>query len=107
MKIQMLRLGKLADQPQHPLLVRLARHLQIKPPDVHPKERRQQPGLVHIRAMSGILIAAWADMHSNPASLLGSEPFQHLVVQCNKAPQQATGRIQLQRQSPLGKVELH
>jgi len=53
------------------------------------------------------MIPTRANMHPDPRPLLCREPPQNLVVQFDKAAQQAARRVQLQAQPALGKVNLH
>src|SRR5271165_2092713 len=57
--------------------------------------------------MRRILVSTGADMHADHWSFGGGKAIQYLVVECNEAAQQAARGIELERQSALGKVNLH
>ena len=64
-------------------------------------------GVVGIRAVGRVAVAAGAGVYADALALVGGEPRQRHVVQVDKAVQQVAGRINLHGQAPLGEIDLH
>ena len=87
--------------------VRLARQGDVEVPDLQLEQAGQQLGVIDVGAVGRVAVAAGAGVHADPLPLLGGEPRQRQVVQVDEAVQQLAGGVDLDRQPPLGEVDLH
>ena len=62
----------------------LARQLDVKPSDLQAKQERQQTLVIHVGAVSGIVIAARTRVHANLLLLRGAESIEHAVIQIDE-----------------------
>ncbi len=94
------------DDLQYAGPVALAGQLEVEVPHVELEEMWQQLGVVHVRAVGRVPVAAGAAVHADDGALLGREAIERPVVQGDKALQELFGRIEFDRQPPLREVDL-
>ena len=70
------------------------------------EQRRQQLGVVDIRAVGGVLVASGARVDADPFAFLPREAVQDAVDQVDERPQELLGRIELHREPPFSEVDL-
>ena len=71
------------------------------------EEQRQEPGVVDVGAVGRVVVAAGARVHADAAAIVVAEAVEHAVVQVDEAPEQPARRVELEREAPLGEVDLH
>ena len=97
----------LGDGGHDPGPVWLAGQLDVEGAGVQAEQGGQQPGVVGVGAVGGVLVAARAGVHADPLALLSRELRQHLVVQIDERAQQPPGWVELDGEPALGEVDLH
>ena len=103
----LVRLHVVADDLQDADAVLLARQGDVEVPDLQLEQAGQQLGVIDVPAVGRVAVAAGAGVHADALAVLGGEPRQGQVVQVDEAVQQVAGRVDLDRQPPLGEVDLH
>ncbi len=93
--------------PERPTAIALACELDVDVADVDPEQLRQELGIVHVRAVGRIAIAAGTRVDPDAHTLLSAERLEHAVVQVDERPQKPPGRVELDGEPPLREVDLH
>ena len=100
-------LGVLLDDPEDPGPVALAGQLDVEASDREPEQCREELPVVHVSAVSRILVAPRARVNPDPRPLLWRKTLEDAVVEGHEVVQETLGRIELDRQPPLREIDLH
>ena len=91
-------------QDAHP--VGFARQRDVEIVGLQLEQARQEFGVVDVRAMSGIAIAARTGVDADAPAVRGREARKREVVQIDEAVEELARRIDLHRQPSFGEVDL-
>ncbi len=91
----MLGLHVVADDFEDARAVAIAGEGNVEIADFQFKQTREQLGVVHLRAVRGIAIAARTGVNPESLALVGGKSRQGEVVEIDEAVQQLAGRIDL------------
>ena len=87
--------------------VPLTRKCNVEVSHLQLKQTRQQLGVIDIRTVRRIEVAAGTGMNPDAASFLRCEPLQREVVQVNEAVEKMPGRIDFYGQPSFREVDLN
>jgi hypothetical protein len=96
----------LFDDAEDAFAVWLAGHLEIEAADIQMEQIGQQAGVVDVGAMSGIAVAARANMDTDAVTVGYAEAVEDLVVEVDEGAQETAGRIEFEGEAAFGEVDL-
>ena len=95
------------DDLQHADTILFAREGNVKIARLQLEQAGQQLGVIDIRAVGRVAVAARTGMHPDALAILGGESRQREIVQIDEAVQQISGGIDLDRQPAFREVDLN